>query len=176
MKTKNLFEGMFMENFGGLSFRKFEKIDVGLFTQMFKKAFDKDSQIHLGIDSGPDGYENGDFLKKWYLHKDVTSYAIYKDNISIGGIALWINENHENFLGNIFVGPDFQDKGFGLIIWKYIEQKYPETKIWKSETPGFSSRNHYFYVNKCGFKIFHINDPTNKRKSVFCLEKVMSNK
>ena len=165
-----------MENFGGLSFKEFEDNDVEYFTKIMKRAFDKDSQIHLGIDGGPDGYENGKFLKKWYLHKDVSSYAIYKDNIAIGGIALWINENHENFLGNIFLIPDFQDKGFGLIIWRYIEQKYPETKIWKSETPGFSLRNHYFYVNKCGFKIFHINNPKSKTKSIFCLEKVMNNK
>jgi len=165
-----------MENFGGLGFRKFEKSDLDLFTQMFKKAFDNDSQIHLGIDGGPEGYENGDFLKKWYLHEDVTSYAIYKDNIPIGGIALWIKESNENFLGNIFIDSDFQDNGFGLIIWRYIEQKYPETKIWKSETPGFSLRNHYFYMNKCGFKISHINNPRNKTKSILCLEKVMSKK
>jgi hypothetical protein len=37
-----------MENFEGLTFRKFEENDVGLFIEMFKKAFDKDSQIHLG--------------------------------------------------------------------------------------------------------------------------------
>ena len=161
-----------MESFGGLVFRKFEENDVNLFAQMFKNAFDKDSQIHLGENGGPDGYENGEFLKKWYLHKDVTSYAVYKDNKPIGGIALWINENHENYLGNIFLDPDIQEYGFGLIIWKYIEQKFPETKIWRSETPGFSSRNHYFYVNKCGFKIVHIKDHKDKMKSIYCMEKI----
>ena len=164
----------FMEKFSELSFRKFEENDVDLFTQMFKKAFDKDSQIHLGVNGGPDGYENGDFLKKWYLHKDVTSYAIFKDDKPIGGIALWIMTNNENFLGNIFVDPDLQDEGKGLIIWRFIEQKYPETKIWRTETPGFSYRNHHFYVNKCGFKVYKINDPKSRRESSYLLEKRMN--
>ena len=29
------------------------------------------SRIHLGVEKGgPDGYDNGDFLRKWGLHKD----------------------------------------------------------------------------------------------------------
>ena len=84
---------IFMENFDGLNFRKFEENDVNLFKQMFKNVFDKDSQMHLGENCGPDGYEDGDFLKKWYLHKDVTSYAIFSENTPIEGIALWINKN-----------------------------------------------------------------------------------
>jgi GNAT superfamily N-acetyltransferase len=165
-----------MENFGGLSFRKFEENDIYLFTQMFKNAFDKDSQIHLGENYGPEGYDNGNFLKKWYLHKDVISYAIFSENRPVGGIAVWINENNENHLGNIFIDPDFQNKGIGLIIWKYIEQKCPNTKIWRTDTPGFSMRNHYFYVNKCGFKIYRINDPKDRKGSSYLLEKKMSNK
>ena len=64
-----------------------------------------------------------------------------------------------------------------LIIWNYIEQKYPQTKKWITDTPGFSYRNHHFYVNKCGFKIFHINDPKNRDSgeplSGYCMEKIM---
>jgi N-acetylglutamate synthase-like GNAT family acetyltransferase len=93
---------------------------------------------------------------------------------TINLLVVFINyQTHENYLGNIFVDPDLQDKGIGLIIWIYIEQKFPSTKIWKTDTPGFSSRNHYFYVNKCGFKIFHINNPKNKMESSYCMEKVM---
>ena len=141
-----------MENFDGLSFRKFEENDVELFTQMFKEAFDKDSQIHLGENGGPDGYDNGNFLREWYLNKDVIAYAIFRENIPIGGFNVFINnETHENYLGNTFVDPNFQNKGIGLIIWEFIEQKFSETKILRTETPGFSSRNHYFYVNKMWF-------------------------
>ena len=165
-----------MESFDGLNFRKFEEKDVNSFKQMFKNAFDKDSQMHLGENCGPDGYEDGDFMKKWYLHKDVTSYAIFRENTPIGGIALWINKNNENYLGNVFVDPDLQNKGIVLMIWKYIEQKYPNTKIWRTDTPGFSTRNHYFYVNKCSFKIYKINDSKDRKGSNYLLEKIIGSK
>ena len=165
-----------MENFEGLSFRKFEEKDVDLFAQIFKKAFDRDTQIHLNEEEGgPPGYENGDFLREWYLKINSNAFAVFKDGKPIGGINIWINQNNTNFLGNTFVDPDLQDKGIGLIIWKYIESKFPETKIWRTETPGFSSRNHHFYVNKCGFKVFKIENPRDKRESNFLLEKVMNN-
>lgn len=40
-----------------------------------------------------------------------------------------------------------------LTIWRAIEEKYPETKVWELVTPYFEKRNINFYVNKCGFKI-----------------------
>jgi hypothetical protein len=86
-----------MENFKGLDFRKFEENDVGLFDQMFKRAFDKDSQIHLGKDGGPPGYENGGFLKEWFLHENASAYAVFMDDKPIGGVNVFINnQTHEN--------------------------------------------------------------------------------
>jgi hypothetical protein len=174
VKLKLSSGGLFMENFGGLNFKKFEENDVEIFTQIMKRAFDKDTQIHLNEEEGgPDGYDNGDFLKKWYLHKDVTSFAVYKDSKPIGAIAVWIRDDNINYLGNTFVDPELQDKAIGLIVWKYIEQKFPETIIWKTDAPGFSARNHNFYVNKCGFKVYEIENPKDKRGSSYKLEKIM---
>ena len=166
-----------MEYFAGLQFRDFEETDVTLFTGIMKRAFDEDARRHLGEESGgPPGYDNGDFLRQWALHNDSTAYAIFKDDAqlgvtAIGGVIVWINGNHENFLGNIFVDPDFQDKGIGSLIWRFIEQKYPETRVWRTETPGFSKRNHHFYVNKCGFKIVKIEHPGDKYEESYIMEK-----
>jgi hypothetical protein len=165
-----------MENFDGLSFREFVESDVGLFTQIFKKAFDKDAQIHLGENGGPPGYDNGDFMKQWYLHKNSDAYAVFKDGKPVGGINVFIKETNENYLGNMFVDSEFQDMGLGLTIWRYIEQKYPETKRWRTDTPGFSTRNHNFYVNKCGFKIYQIDNPKEKNCLGYLLEKIMETK
>ena len=163
-----------MEHFEGLQFRDFTETDVEPFTRIMKRAFDEDTRRHLGEESGgPPGYDNGDFLRKWALDPGSTAYAIYKDNAAIGVVIVWINRNHENFLGNIFVDPDLQDQGIGTIIWRFIEQKYPETRVWRTETPGFSKRNHNFYVNKCGFKIVKIERPGDKYEESYLLEKVM---
>ena len=161
-----------MEEFAGLQFRDFTKADVMPFTHIMKRAFDEDTRRHLGEESGgPPGYDNGDFLRKWALDPGSTAYAIFKDSVPIGVVIVWINSNHENFLGNIFVDPDLQDQGIGTTIWRFIEQKYPETRVWRTETPGFSNRNHNFYVNKCGFKIVKIEHPGDKYEESYIMEK-----
>jgi GNAT superfamily N-acetyltransferase len=143
-----------MENFNGLCFKSFEESDVEILAPLFKRAFDRDSQIHLGTDGGPDGYEDGSFLKRWYLTNKDGAYSVYKENSPIGGINVFINaKKNEGFLGNIFIDPDYEDKGIGVICWNFIEQKYPQIRKWNTETPKFSRRNHHLYVNKCGFKI-----------------------
>jgi GNAT superfamily N-acetyltransferase len=161
-----------MEKFGGLIFKPFEENDVELLAQMFKKAFDKDSQIHLGEDGGPPGYEDGSFLRQWYLKNNGGAYSIHKENVPIGGINVFVNmEKQEGFLGNVFIDPDYEDKGLGVVCWKFIEQKFPEIKIWRTETPKFSRRNHHFYVNKCGFKIWKIENPKEQNEGMYLLEK-----
>ena len=134
-----------METYEGLVFEKFTEDDIDKLTLIMKRAFDEDTRIHLGMESGgPPGYDNGDFMRKWYLHEGVTSFTISKDGTLIGAIALWINENKINYLGNVFVDTIFQDKGIGLKIWQFVEQKYPDTIKWQTDTPGFSTRNHVF--------------------------------
>ena len=161
-----------MKEFKGLIFEKFQPEDVELFTLIMKSAFDGDAQRHLNEESGgPEGYDNGDFLRQWALHKDSQAYKISKDDKPVGVIIVWINKNNENFLGNLFIDPAFQDKGLGLLAWRFIENEYPETLIWRTETPGYSKRNHHFYVNKCGFSIVRIENPGDKYEESYLMEK-----
>lgn len=81
-------------------------------------------------------------------------YAIYADDEKVGGIVLKINgDTHCNWLDLFYLYPNMHGKGLGQQIWKSIEQKYPQTKVWYLITPYFEKRNIHFYVNKCGFKI-----------------------
>ena len=161
-----------MKTFEDLSFEEFREEDVDTFTKIMKRAFDEDAKRHLNEDSGgPPGYDNGDFLRKWALDKGSQSFKVFKDSKPIGLFIVWINKNHNNFLGNLFVDPEVQDKGLGTKIWKFIESEYPQTVIWRTETPGFSKRNHNFYVNKCGFKIVKIENPGDKYEESYLMEK-----
>jgi GNAT superfamily N-acetyltransferase len=183
-----------MEYFEGLQFGDFTEPDVEPFTRIMKRAFDEDARRHLGEEScGPPGYDNGDFLRQWALDPGSSAYTIYTESAGhddtaigdtaidvtgidvtgIGVLVLWINDNHENYLGTIFLDPDYQDQGVGARVWRFIEQKYPETRVWRTETPGFSKRNHNFYVNKCGFKIVAIERPGDRYEESYMLEKVM---
>jgi GNAT superfamily N-acetyltransferase len=149
--------------------------DIKELTPIMKRAFDEDTRIHLSKnEGGPPGYDNGNFLRKWALHKHSTSFKVMFNENVIGAVIVWINKDNINFLGTIFIDPDYQNKSIGHKIWNRIEQMYPQTKLWRTETPGFSKRNHVFYVNKCGFKIYKIVKPGNVEEESYLLEKLMS--
>lgn len=157
-----------------LEFISMEEKHIAELTQIMVRAFDEDTKIHLGIEKGgPEGYDDGSFLRKWGLHTNSSSYCIMLDGKMIGAVILWINENQENFLGNLFLDPVYENQGLGLEVWSRIEAMYPDTKVWSTETPAFSSRNHHFYVNKCGFHVIIIENPKSRLVGQFVLRKVM---
>ena len=155
-----------------LKYERITKADVEEMTPIMKRAFDEDSMRHLGEAGGPPGYDNGEFIRKWYLSSGADAYKILLDGKIVGGFNIFTNEK-TRFLGNIFLDTDCQDKGIGSLVWKHIEEQYPDTKKWCTDTPGFSKRNHNFYVNKCGFKITRIENPKDDRESSYIFEKEM---
>jgi GNAT superfamily N-acetyltransferase len=163
-----------MKEFEDLLFEEFSPSDVELMTPIMRRAFDEDARRHLQEPSGgPEGYDNGDFLRRWALNADSHAYKVSKNNRPVGAIIVWVNENNENVLGNIFVDPDLQNQGLGTVIWRFIEAEYPDTIIWRTDTPGFSKRNHHFYVNKCGFKITRIDYSGDRYKESYLMEKTI---
>lgn len=162
-----------MKKYGNLNFEILQEKDIDVLTIIMEKAFDEDTKIHLGEEKGgPKGYDNGDFLRKFGLHKDSTAYKITLEDRPIGCVILWINkETKINYLGTIFIDTALQNKGIGKKIWEFIEKEYPDTIKWCTETPGFSRRNHNFYVNKCGFHVVKIERPMDKYESSYILEK-----
>ena len=163
-----------MKQFDGLLFEEFKEADISIYTPIMKRAFDEDTQRHTDkSEGGPDGYDNGEFIKKWYINKNAKAFKVMKDGVPVGAINVFINKNNINFLGNMFVDPSCQDKGIGLKIWSFIESEFPETIKWCTETPAYSRRNHNFYVNKCGFHVVRIDNPKSDNGGSFILEKIM---
>jgi len=156
-----------------LTFEILEEKDIGVLTLIMESAFNEDTRIHLNKPKGgPKGYDNGEFLRKFGLHKDSTAYKISLEDKPIGCIILWINEeSNVNYLGNIFIDTNLQNKGIGQKVWSFIEEEYPDTVKWCTETPGFSRKNHNFYVNKCGFHVVKIEKPMDINECSYILEK-----
>lgn len=149
-----------MKTYKGLVFDSVSENDVDELTGIMKRAFDNDSMMHLGRIGGPPGYDNGDFIRKWAFDPDATAFKIILDGRTIGMILLWINiSSNENFLGTIFIDSGYENKGIGCDVWKFVEEEYPDTVIWRTETPIFSHRNHAFYINKLGFHVVAIENP-----------------
>ncbi|MFX1294898.1 MAG: GNAT family N-acetyltransferase [Promethearchaeota archaeon] len=129
--------------------------DINELTDIMTKAFDDDAQKHLGKDhGGPEGYNNGDFFKKWLFpyHESKGYKAINETTGKIeGAIIVWIlPENEFNSVGTIFVDPKEQRKGIATLLWKHIEKEHPEKKLWILETPEWAEAAHRFY-EKIGF-------------------------
>ena len=136
-----------------LSFVLMSESDITNLTPLMKRAFDDDTQKHLGKESGgPPGYDNGDYFRTWLLpYQESVGYKILAGEVLIGGIIVWILPEGNNILGTIFVDPAFQDQGVGFNTWQFIEDTYPETLSWRLGTPVWAIKNHYYY-EKCGFK------------------------
>ncbi|MBE5967888.1 MAG: GNAT family N-acetyltransferase [Lachnospiraceae bacterium] len=159
-----------------ITFVPLKNDDIEELTAIMKRAFDEDTRIHLGKESGgPTGYDDGSFLRKWGMDPKASSFKIYKGDTLIGGIILWINPNQENYLGTIFLDSNFENKGIGTLVWKKVEEMYPDTIAWNTETPIFSKRNHNFYINKCGFHCIKIENPKDEEEGSFILRKEIIN-
>lgn len=88
------------------------------------------------------------------------AFNIVVDGDIVGGVVVQIDkESGHNSLDLLFIDPAIQGKNIGCTVWKMIEEKYPETKIWETHTPYFEIRNIHFYVNKCGFHIVEFFNP-----------------
>ncbi len=162
-----------MKEYKGLVFEQLQEERIDELTTIMTRAFDEDCRIHLGKDKGgPEGYDNGAFLRKWGLDANSTAYQISMEGKLMAGLILWINpESRVNYLGNIFVDPVLQNRGIGQLIWEFVEKEYPNTKKWYTETAGFSRRNHNFYVNKLGFHVIRIENPKDTVDSSYKMEK-----
>lgn len=88
------------------------------------------------------------------------TYKAVVDGKMVGGAIVVIDkETQHNHLHFLYVKNGIQGKGIGQAIWRAIEEKYSETKVWETCTPYFEKRNIHFYVNRC---VFHIVEFFNK--------------
>lgn len=78
------------------------------------------------------------------------SYILKDDNQIIGGVVVTDQGNGHYHLGPIFVKLEYQNKGFGSFVIKFLENEFPNVNKWTLETPYLSYRNHHFY-EKHGF-------------------------
>ncbi len=165
-----------MKTYKNMRFEPVTEADVAELTAIMKRAFDADALLHIGKRGGPPGYDNGEFIRKWALHPDATSYKISDENGAIGMLILWIDgKTKENHLGTIVIDETFENQGLGKDVWDFVEREYPDTRVWRTETPIYSHRNHNFYVNKLGFHVVRIENPREwtSGEGQFQLEKRM---
>ena len=101
------------------------------------------------------------------------AYALALDQELVGCIILFLSPDRANdgMLGCLFIDPTHHHKGLGKAAWFQAEAMFPQVRVWHTETPARSYRNHCFYINTCGFHVVHVNDPQNISQAQFVLEK-----
>ena len=136
-------------------FEEIAEEDVPELTEVMTRAFDDDAQVHLGEDKGgPPGYDDGSFFREWlFAYEQSVGYKVVSEDKIVGATIVWILPGADNILGTIFVDPAYQNRGIGTRTWRFIEDTYPDTKSWKLYTPPWATKNHYFYEQKCGFRM-----------------------
>jgi GNAT superfamily N-acetyltransferase len=157
-----------------LKYARITEKDIPDLTLVMTRAFDDDAQKHLGVEKGgPEGYDDGEFFRKWlFSYEESQGYKILLDGQIVGGFIVWLLEDRKNSLGTIFVDPAHQDQGVGARAWKFIETTYPDAQSWTLGTPSFAVKNHHFY-EKCGFvKIREEEEPGHPGTS-FIYQKMM---
>lgn len=158
-----------------LSFKEISSEDIAELSVIMRNAFDYDTSLHTNLKTGgPKGYDDGSFLKVWANKDSIASYKILNGIITLGAFFIDVSEISEKSLEMLFLDPKYSDKGIGYKVWQFIENQFPETRVWKTSTPGYSKRNHNFYVNKCGFKIYRIENSLNIYDECYYLEKVIT--
>ncbi len=161
--------------FNGLDFIPMQKEDIPILTQIMKRAFDDDANTFTqNPEDGPVGYDDGSYLQKWGFESNAIPYRINLNGKAIGAIILFIDTVKKlGVLDSLFIDAGLIGKGYGHIAWLFAEHTYPQIKTWETATPAISYRNHYFYINKCGFQVYAVEGGPNRYEAQFKLRKIL---
>lgn len=130
---------------------KAELEDIAKLTAISKVAFDTDILVGASETGGPPNYDSVPWHKKMMLSENLFSF--FEDGILIGGELLFRDRKAPGFLyiGRIFIDPQYNRKGYGLVLMRQIEELYPSLSTYRLETPVWNIRTHAFY-EKCGYR------------------------
>lgn len=161
--------------YNGLEFVLLTQADISILTPITKRAFDDDARLFSNkTKDGPAGYDDGSFLEKYILDNRFHAYRINLNHKAIGAVIVSIDKEKNNgHLDCLFIDNTLINHGYGYITWCFIENNYPQIRIWETETPAVSYRNHCFYINKCGFHVVRVEGNHDRYQARFILQKTM---
>ena len=156
-----------------LTFEPLTEAHIAPLTAIMVRAFDDDARRYRGCEhDGPPGYDDGSFLRKWGLESGAAAYALTYEGQPVGGIILFLSpDKTEGVLGCLFIDSAHHGKGLGRAAWFTAEAMFPTVRVWRTETPAISYRNHCFYINTCGFHVVSISDPHAPMQALFQMVK-----
>ena len=144
--------------------------DVKQFKHDMQEAFQKGAELEF--DEMTEEILPETDIDQSLMKKGAIAYKVVVDGELVGGAIIVIDEETQhNELDFLYVKYGTQSKGVGRAIWFAIEEKHPQTKVWKT--------NLHFYINTCGFAAVeffnphHIDPVLFDDMEAFRFEKVM---
>ena len=144
-----------------LEFLKIDLNDAEELIKVKKSAFAEDVNTY-GF--GPTGYDDLESLIG-----AIGKYPIYKmvlDGTIVGGMTCCNQGNGEYWIGGIYIDKEHQNMGLGAKAIKFLEEEFPDAKIWRLDTPYKNYRNHHFY-EKLGYKKIGETEPRSDRNGFY---------
>lgn len=127
-----------------VSLSKAQHSDADMLAGMCFRAFNTDYLYGAPKkEGGPPGYNDPRHHRN--LMNWVNYYQIQADNVAVGGLIVQPVNKHHNVLGQIFVDPEHQRKGYGSKAMLLAEEMYPSVKMWTLGTPSWNIRTKEFY-------------------------------
>lgn len=130
-----------------LIFRKSTLEDIESLLPIQKASFQEDLEKYEDFETNP-ACETKEKLAeniKRYHH-----FTILDGDTVIGAIDVRGNDERMH-IDKVFISPESQNKGIGTASIQFLEEKFPNVKLWTLYTPYLSFRNHHFY-EKFGYK------------------------
>jgi GNAT superfamily N-acetyltransferase len=127
-----------------IEFRKSEVSDAEEIILVRANAFKEEVKIY---GHGPNEMDSVEQEREFIKNTDGNnfSYILLDDGKIIGGMGGIDKGNGDFYLGCAYVALEYQSKGIGNMIMKFLYDKFPGAKKWTLETPYLSYRNHHFY-------------------------------
>lgn len=157
-----------------ISYSDIDESDYSKLTQIMTDAFNDDTKMHTNLDEdGPKGYNDGSLIRLLCSNNEKVSQKVMIGKEIIGAYVLCQKGNGVCELDMLFIDSEVKSQGIGFEVWNHIENEYTSVNKWVVETPEYSTRNYYFYVNKCGFHYMKEQEYENNSKS-FIFEKCIN--
>ena len=100
-------------------------------------------------------------------------YKLLLEDEIIGGFRIINKGDGHYYFASAFITPQYQNRGYGSEVMKFIDKEFSNVKKWTLDTPYKSYRNHYFY-EKHGFVKHDEVKPVPKNDfTLFLYEKIM---
>ena len=117
--------------------------NASVLTALQREAFNtKMARYGLPPGNGPHGFADSEWQIKQMQENDY--YAISWQGTIVGGCIVK-NTSDECHIIRIFIGPEYQKRGFGKQGLSKIELLYPQAPVFTLDTPDWDDENHRFY-------------------------------